>query len=316
MKARTLNENTPFVNRLSVVIGDTTKTETGTRKANKRLVFIGTQNTDTSVSETASAFIMEESKRVVYRALKTVYQKSADKTILSLMRECSELLNDNTAEREEYITRTSGNVMMKAKKHTRQKDIRLNKFFSCRPFTTFHYTETGKRMHESIELNKNLDVFDLINTAYLAYLELVNIGAIIDYRDIKRNRGYAYKCIRSEIYANKKASSEQELYSRYCVITDDDGNETVYTGKHIDTNIRVDYDATLAIILDCVRSVSAKQAKVENAVRAFEMFANGYSRTEIAECMEVNEKQVRRYIELVRRIADNAETRKRLSEII
>lgn len=311
-----VNENTSAVNALSVIIGDTTKTETGTRKANKRRAAVYTLHNDKRISDFAAAFLMEESKRAVYRSLKTIYQKSASPVVLQLMRECAELMGD-TASFENWITSIYGAEMVTAKTHSKTRDAKTGRMLACREYTTFQFTETGKILDDGIENNLNLDVYDLVNTAYLAYLELVNIGAVIDYRDIKRNRGYVYKRVNQEIYANKKSINETEQYNKYCIVTDDNGNETIFTGAHIDRYVRVDTDAALAVILEQIEKVSSKQANIRAAVKTFKLFAiDGYSKVEIAAMLGVNEKQVRRHIELVKRIADNAETRNALCELL
>lgn len=305
------------VNHFSVIIGETTKTETGTRKANKVKVPVYTLHNDKSISDFAAAYLMEESKRATYRALKTVFQKSADSTIYRLMRECAETLNDTAVDFENYQTDKTGAAVVKAKRHTKRRDLKLNKMFLCRPYTTFHFTETGKALNDGIKINKNLDVFDLINTAYLAYLEVVNVGAVMDYRDIKRNRGYVYKCLRHEIYANKKAVNESEMFNTYCIVTDDSGNETVYTGTHIDRYVKVDIESTTQVILAALEKIAHKNADVQNAVKAFELYTvDGLTQAEIADIMEVKQQQIAKWMKLVRRIVDNAETRQMLAELM
>lgn len=302
------------------IIGKTTTSESGQRKSGKKRVPVYTLHNDKRVSNFAAAYIMEESKRATFRALKTIYQKSGSAVIYKLMQENAALLGQDRNDFENWAQNTYGTATMTAKKHNRQRDALTGKMIECREYVTFEETETGKIINDAEKSGAfdayNLDINDLINTACLAFLELVEIGAIIDYRDIKLNRGYVYTAINREIYASKKAINENELFSKYCIITDKDGNETLYTGKHIDKYAKVDYDITLKTISDCVKRIAAKQANTEKAVQAFELFAAGMTKTEIAHAMDINEKQVRRYIELVRRIADNAETRQALSELI
>lgn len=311
--------------KIFAIIGDTTTTENGTRKANKRRVPIYTTAHETELTDTAAAYLMEEAKRATFRALKTVYQKSASPYIFGLVKEAAAALGQNKMDFENWIQAEKGNAIVEAKTHTRQRDKLTGKMIECRPVTTFKWTETGRAINEAETQGAfdtyNLDVYDLINTAYLAFLELVECGAIIDFRDIKRNRGHVYASINREIYSNKKAMNENDLFRSFCVVSsgsdkDNTYTETLYTGKHID-HIRVDYEATLQVVLECVRRVAAKQADTAAAVRAFELCTvYGMTRTEAAAAMGKNEKQVRRYIELVERIADNAETRQMLSELL
>lgn len=316
MKNVIANENAKAVNTLSVIIGDTTKTETGTRKANKRRVNVYTLHNDKRITDFAAAYLMEESKRAVYRSLKTIYQKSAAPVVLQLMRECAELMGD-TASFENWVTSNYGAQMVEAKKHNKTRDAKTGKMLACREYITFQFTETGKVLDDEIENNLNLDVYDLVNVAYLAYLELVNIGAIIDYRDIKRNRGYVYKCINQQIYANKKSVNESEMFNKYCIVTDDNGNETIYTGAHIDRYVNVDTDAALAVVLEQLEKVAAKQAKTKQAVEYFKLYAlDGLTMEEIGKLFNVSKMQVSKSIALVKRIADNAETRAALAELL
>ena len=127
-------------------IGDTTTTETGTRKKNKRIVPVYTTASNTSVSSFASAYIMEEAKRATFRALKTVYQRSGDSTIYQLLKECAEVLGDNTIDFENFIMNEKGySSVVTAKKHNRMKDEYTGKMIACRETTTFEYQPAVSR---------------------------------------------------------------------------------------------------------------------------------------------------------------------------
>lgn len=291
------------------------------------------------MSDFGACYVREMSKRFVIRALKTTYQNQAHKRIRELLNAAQQF--NRIATTDDYEVYAIEKAEQKKPFQTQKKRLhtyRIEKLVGIdkrtkklvfkrvrvpiKPYETLDVTQAATEiwLDEREQLNKLMSdtgMEDLISVATIAIFELFAHNLIFDYSDIFDNRAYVFKRIHNAITRMKNNAIDTENFRKRCVFTDKDGNEIVYTGKHVDSHLNVTTQAIFDTLRDIVNAQTHKNFDTDKALKALELCnVRGYTQAQAAKMLGCNQKQISRWIVKLADICDNAATRQALSELI
>lgn len=288
-----------------------------------------------------ASYIDREAPRFVLRALKTVYANQWNKKIEELMIECFRLWQGNvvlTIGKEKTIEKltvegckdkfaedisknidfyipTSANKdtekmyasehitrVIKEHTYTMKKDDKgvLHKM-EVIPFYTVDKTTYGKVLEREEAQTLNLDVNDLVQEASLAMIELVKSELVNCPADMFEYRSYIYKKINRYIMNERSKTTNEVPYVR---TVDKDGKEHIFTEKTFaDRRLaKIDKQSVIADIEEALIKSLGKRTNKKNVLFTFRyVLLSGHSKIECASVLKIDEKQVRRYINLIQK---------------
>ena len=320
------------------------------RTKGKKLVRVqlGTHDREQDTSaytDYMSAYVERDAPRFVLRALKTVYARSWNKKIEQLYNECMklwasrtgytlkeaneiferELMDDITAYLPEsadvatekaYAVEGTAHVM-KLHTYTMRKDDKGKPHkVECIPFETYEQTQYGKVLAREHMDTPTLDVNDLVQVASLAMVELVSCGLVNSPSDMYDYRTYMYKAVNRYIMGERaKAVNEKP----YVYTVDEGGTEHIMTERaFVDTRLsHIEKDGVIEQLSALLVSLLDKRTNKENVLFTFLfVVVGGHSQTECAKRLKVDEKQVRRYVEQVKKALNTPSVYNVLNECV
>lgn len=290
-----------------------------------------------------ASYIDREAPRFVLRALKTVYANQWNKKIEDLMIECFKLWNakltineckvlfaDDVAENiGSYIPTSANNNIEKMyaedhitrviKEHTyamKKDDKGVSHKIEVIPFYTVEKTTYGKVIEREEVQSLNLDVNDLVQEASLAMIELVKSGLVNSPADMFECRSYIYKKINRYIMNERSKTTNEVPYVR---TVDKDGEEHIFTEKtFVDRRLaKIDKQSVIADIEKALVKSLSKRTNKKNVLFTFRyVLLSGHSKVECASVLKIDEKQIRRYMVLIKKALNSAEVYMLLNEYI
>lgn len=290
-----------------------------------------------------SAYIDREAPRFTIRALKTIYAESWNKKIEDLMLECFKLWNtkltineckalfaDDIAENiESYIPASANKSIEKMfasehitrviKEHTytiKKDDKGASHKIEVIPFCTVEKTTYGKVLEREEVQPLNVDVNDLVQEASLAMIELVQSGIVNCPADMFEYRTYIYKKINSYIMNERSKTTNEVPYVR---TVDKDGKEHIFTEKtFVDRRLaKIDKQSVIAEVEEALVKSLGKRTNKKNVLFTFQyVLLSGHSKVECASVLKIDEKQIRRYINLIKKALNSPAIYELLNECI
>lgn len=295
------------------------------------------------ITDTAAAYMMERAQWAVYHVLSTIYNRTAvqmvneydayassivhkygmrggaSRKLKSLLNEWFELYATDTAEFIEWKQRTAEKTVqrdgekvkvpcdystMRTVHHVKQFDKRLNRYVPIIPYDTLEFTEAGAELLREIQPRENVTAEDLVQDAFLAILELVRAGAIVDWHDIGLNIMHVNRAVSRSIYSERKADGTESI--DYMIQSGADGElNTVYGARNIErvlNGIQIPMD----MLIDAIGELMAEDAKktfdIDSAKRALRLYVDGYTMRDAAAIMGKDFKQVKRWIAKARNL--------------
>lgn len=295
------------------------------------------------ITDTAAAYMTERAQWAVYHVLSTIYNRTAvqivneydaytssivhkygmrggaSRKLKSLLNEWFELYGTDTAEFIEWKQRTAEKTVqrygekvkvpcdyatMRTVHHTKQFDKRLNRYVPILPYDTLEFTEAGAELLREIQPRENVTAEDLVQDAFVAILELVRAGAIVDWHDIGLNIMHVNRAVSRSIYSERKADGTESI--DFMIQSGVDGElNTVYGARNIErvlNGIQIPMD----MLIDAIGELMAEDAKktfdIDSAKRALRLYVDGYTMRDAAAVMGKDFKQVKRWIAKARNL--------------
>lgn len=304
-----------------------------TRKADAIQMYTWpTYDVDAQLTDTATAYVLHRSQWCVYHVLNTIYSRCAVgivddadaysgsmvhkygmgggsvSKLYQLICQWHERYADDTDEMTESIQRDEHDYKtQKIVHHTKKLDKALRRFVPIMPYDTLEFTDAGRALLASVQIRNDLDVDDLVSVAYVAALEMVRSGVIVDWHDLSANQRYMARAVARAIYSERRANGTESI--EYLVQFDSNGNEsTVYGDRAINrilNGIQIPQQMLIDAIGEIIAADSKKSFDVESAKIALSLYADGYTLRDVADAMGKDFKQVKRWISKARQIAYN-----------
>ena len=236
--------------------------------------------------------------------------------------------SDKTSER----TALKGNGrIQKQVLHTKRFDSALNQFVPIeKPYYTTEFTEYGQKWMEEYKIRDDFDAEDLIQSAFLAFLQLYRYGTLIDWNDVKLNERAGYSAVNHRIYIERRDAPKTISYEQYenmLLVNNgeteflEDGTivdtftEKVISGKAVDNYLNVDRKIIVDTIEKRLRQIKRKTFNVDECVHCFRLITDGHSYRKTAELMNKKLNQIQRYMQAVSSLAEDAETKQMLRDL-
>lgn len=279
------------------------------------------------MTDTATAYCYHVAPIMVYKALNTMYANSGNKRIYTLMCQLVERANVKPMEWEnEMENHGIPAEMQTAKTHKYKYTVDDNgekHRMEVIPYTTFEMTEYGEKLME-LTIPANLDCDDLIQTAVEKMVVLSNDGMITDFESVWACARLIFRAVNNYVYAQGKQSATTDSYESIVTTYTHNGvfDENRYTENVLhgqtakDYIAHVDMKAACAYILSVIRDRLPKRVDGQTAITVFSLVRNGYSNVSIAEKLNIDEKQVRRYAEYINRIVTSPDFRQIVADMM
>lgn len=245
---------------------------------------------------------------LVYRALKTVYQKEATEKIRLLMNECVAIAKTHSYAQYEYMEsikevakddkerKTAESMTLQEVKHHRYKQVKgadgKSRRVECVPYDTLENTSFGKEVNANMGLAGGCDVYDLLQCADLAMLDLYYFGLIHKPTDIFESADYIFKRVNALI----RAERTQAIKCDSIDYMTDDGEVMQITDKQADRMIaNIDRDVTISAMSEYLLKVADKRTKMDDYSKFVPLFVSGMGDTEISMKTGILREQCGRY---------------------
>ena len=245
---------------------------------------------------------------LVYRALKTVYQKEATEKIRLLMNECVAIAKTYSYAQYEYMEsvkevakdnrerKTAENMTLQEVKHHYYKQVKGTdgkaRRVECVPYDTLENTSFGKEVNANMGLAGGCDVYDLLQCANLAMLDLYYLGMIHKPTDIFDCSDYIFKRVNALI----RAERTQAIKCDSIDYMTDDGEVMQITDKQADRMIaNIDRNMTISAISEYLLKVADKRTKMDDYKKFVPLFVSGMGDTEISAKTNILREQCGRY---------------------
>ena len=267
------------------------------------------ENKVKNIPEFLGYYMYFHSLRFTWTALNTIYQKSCDKRILSLMIELIDIWKDNIFNKSDFENYVIAENMTKEyqKKKTVTKEKRVingkNHFVEIIPYDVLENTETGKELIQ-IETLQNYDVYDLIQVSNLALIECYQLGLIHSFSDVSNLRKYCYKRINSYIISESKNKNRNGVLFNDSIETESEeynhSAENTYMNMEKETEENLVFDYIMDVIKNGLSEHARKNQNIKLAVSVWcELMIENESTHETAKRFNIAQTQVMRYKKLV-----------------
>lgn len=224
------------------------------------------------------AAVMEQYAPILtYRALRTIYQRSPIDRIRQLMQECTAMMRTASTTQWEWMetvadTATDARERQDAtdmryqtvKHHTRkavQGADGNRRMVECIPYDTVENTFFGKAVNTDLGLAGGCDVYDLIQAANVAMLDLYYLGMVHRPADVIACADYVCKRVNALIMAERAQAARCDSID----YVTDDGAVMQITDKQADLLIaKIDRDVTIDACINYLLDVADKQTKKDD----------------------------------------------------
>ena len=257
---------------------------------------------------------------LVYRALKTVYQKEATEKIRLLMNECVAIAKSHSFAQYEYMEsvketardekerKDAESMRLQEVKHHTYKQISgadgKRRRVECIPYDTLDNTAFGKDVSTNMGLAGGCDVYDLLQCANLAMLDLYYFGLLHKPADIFDCSDYIYKRVNALIRAERTQAIKCDSID-YATL---DGTFTLLPDRQAERLIaNVDRDVTLAAIASFLLKVADKRTKMDDYTAFVTNFVAGMGDIEISAKTGIIREQCARYRAKARKVLSSPE---------
>ena len=245
---------------------------------------------------------------LVYRALKTVYQKEATEKIRLLMNECVAIAKTHSYAQYEYMEsvkevakddrerRDAENMTLQEVKHHRYKQVKgvdgKTRRVECVPYDTLENTSFGKEVNANMGLAGGCDVYDLLQCADLAMLDLYYFGLIHKPTDIFESADYIFKRVNALI----RAERTQAIKCDSIDYMTDDGEVMQITDRQADRMIaNVDRNMTVSAISEYLLKVADKRTKKDDYSKFLSCFFDNLDNEQICKKTGLEYRYISRY---------------------
>lgn len=219
------------------------------------------------------AAVMERyAPMLVYRALRTIYQRSPIDRIRELMQECSATMRTASTTQWDWMcsladTATDAREQQDAadmryqdvKHHTRkavQGADGKRRMVECIPYDTAVNTSFGRKVNADLGLAGGCDAYDLIQIAHVAMLDLYYLGMVHTPADVIACADYVYKRVNAAVMAERAQAARCDSLDYVA----DDGTVMQITDRQADRLIAgIDRAAALEQIIDHLVAAADKQ---------------------------------------------------------
>jgi len=259
----------------------------------------------TPLTETAAAYIMDAARKMSYTAIKTVYNKECTPYLQNLMTQAA------VAYHREQIKITSvdighdneGNInpLQAAVPHNKRKQYGV--MMKVPTYYTLELTDTGKEFM-TLDTMNTTDFDDCVQVAAVELLRFCEQGLIQSFEGVWSIRRYVYRAVNRYLHEQRKVSAEVENFHDYCTFRDENGNETIYTGKAIEKRLEhVDLASIVSVIESAV--INDKKSKIDKAVAigVLHGLAQGLTVREIAPLVGVDYRHIPRYTSYLQKVS-------------
>lgn len=272
------------------------------RRTRKHIeTYIVKQSDNNPLTDTGIAYLQRAVEKLTYTAIKSIYTRTGNPYIYSLMADCADYFNDNLIDEYRQIITINphglkGKALIEWKKHTKKK---INgQMMKVPAYYTKETTETGKEYIATAQKNKN-DFADCVSVAMVKAIEMLDNGLLVDYDSIYCLRVHIFRAVNAYIMNNRRIREQNENFHKYCIFeeSDESGNriEVMYTGKDVDKRL---LECDVESLLETVKSIIEK-AECNKRINKEMLYtvASLYDLTNvsIATLLGIGEKQVRRY---------------------
>lgn len=208
--------------------------------------------------------------------------------------------------------------------HTKRFDSALNQFVPIEdPYYTTEFTEYGSVWMDEVKIRDDFNAEDLINSAFIAYMQMYRYGTLVDWIDVKQNERSAFSAVNHLIYLEKRdipKTASFEEYQNMLLIHSGENDDNSYTekvisGKAVDSYLNVERAMIIDTIEKRLLAIKRKTFNVSECVHCFRLIANGHSYRQTAEIMGKKLNQIQRYMQAVSALAEDAETRQMLHDL-
>lgn len=298
---------------------------------------------DHNFTDYFTAVALELAPKMTYTALRTVYASSCNPMMLNLMTQCIQYSSGSQITHEQFeqflsdcdnitgyinadlsdsevvrqIAYANEQVKSIAKVHTYEMrtgaDGKRHKV-EVIPYVTFEQTEYGKAVDKEEQVNSDMEVNDLIQTALNAICELCYFGLVSTPADVWSFSSYVYKAVNKHIESMKSRRGHLDSLYTY----DDKGNESVITIKSADKKIeRLERDSVLDSLEALIVENIDKRMDVEKVLITYnEIYRNGESEQYVANLLGCKQQQVSRYKKAIKQALNTPVVKQALAEII
>lgn len=275
-----------------------------------------------NVTETAAAFLYNAACRFAISDLKQLYTKEATPYILNLFFStcnAAKLTATDNYMKNHIDNATAVVKMQKTVEHKRKfkKIGKIRYSVAIIPYTTLELTGYGKAMCKATEDNNipDSDGLDVIHEAYLKLLELAQDGILTSFDSVEYCSNYVYAHLNQYIRKNRKSNASCEDFTVFM--------ETPANTKYLKSEAaqkalaKIETESIIDSIMKYLESKLPKNSNRENILFTFEQLAvYGKTRREIAELLNVSERTTGKYMQLIERVANNAEVNEILHKLI
>lgn len=192
------------------------------------------------------------------------------------------------------------------------------------PYDTLeNVTETTVSEWRNVKHETYNDFDNLVFETRAYIYELVSIGLIRDFSDIWNVKVAIYRHIAKFISRERKYTKENESFSKMCIITDDDGNETITTADKAVKDIRnstTDNELTDLFVSILEKHFSAKYSNKEIIAESVNVYKEiisgmiaGKTETEIATEMNQSHQNISKKVKTIRNIFSTNTAREMLA---
>lgn len=266
---------------------------------------------------------------LVYRALKTVYQKEATEKIRLLMNDCVAIAKTHSYAQYEYMEsvkevakddrerRDAENMTLQEVKHHRYKQVKgadgKTRRVECVPYDTLENTSFGKEVNANMGLAGGCDVYDLLQCADLAMLDLYYFGLIHKPTDIFESADYIFKRVNALI----RAERTQAIKCDSIDYMTDDGEVMQITDRQADRMIaNVDRNVAVKKIVDLAVEKAGRRTDRTKYTEFITLYMVNKNCIDIAKRMNIGYTQAQRYARTLEMACTSADMVELLRSIV
>lgn len=273
------------------------------RKVN--CIYCVTAKDNSPLTDTATAYLDNALRKMAYQTLLTNFQKSGNPRTLAIMATAFPSgVNVNNIDYKSMLDVTVDGVTLMKKvthKHKKMHGVTVE----CKPFVTMELTEDGKAYlqktkADSIETETTITFDDYVMQAWVRAMELNSFGLLTDFDSVWNLRTFIYRPMRATL---KKEYEQQNKF----ISLDENGNNkgTMQDCAQMDILKEVETSVEYEQLCETVKPLLRVRDK-ELAIMAWSYSKlGGYSMRETATIMDIDEKQVRRYVSAVQNVMQN-----------
>lgn len=275
------------------------------------------ENTAETITDTATAYLVNASKIMAYTAIRTAYVNSGHPYLYQLMlsAQADREISGQTALVHDISTTTDSDY---------RKLLNVNDDSCTMQELKYHrdgvpylkMTDTGKAVMDATKTATiHADYADCVSIAFMAIWERVD--TFTTWSDVWQIRRYVYREVNKYLHEQRKSISEQERFLQYVVFTDEEGNEQERTTGQADKLLSavVDESAIDSIIRYVCENV--RRDARENMSVVLRARLAGMTTREIATARgHKNDRNTVRLMERARQILSTADGKSLLATLI